>query len=73
MNWKTVLAILGGILGIICGEAVKVGLKDWVDFGRLDYWMGVGIQIAGLIAVYVGGVNTVPAWDGTERRNGGSK
>lgn len=56
MNLKSVLAILGGLLGIVCGEALKLGLKDWIDLTNFTYWMGNGIQIASLIAVYTGGL-----------------
>lgn len=72
MNWKSVLAVAGGLLGIFCGEAVKQQLTHWVDLASFPYWMGVGVQLAGLISVYVGGLYTPKpgsAWDGvTERR-----
>lgn len=70
MNWKTVLTILGGVLGIICGEALKLNLKNWADLTNFVYWMGIGVQIASLLAVYAGGVNTTLPWNGVERRNG---
>jgi len=53
---KSVLAILGGLLGIICGEALKLGYTDWMQMTGLQYWMGVGVQVASLIAVYTGGL-----------------
>lgn len=56
MNTKSIFAILGGLLAIVCGEAVKLGLKDWADLTNFQYWMGNGIQIAGLISAYAGGL-----------------
>ena len=56
MNTKSFWAIIGGILAIVCGEALKLGLKDWHDLTNFTYWMGNGIQIAGLIAAYTGGL-----------------
>ena len=56
MNWKALLAILGGLLAIVCGEAIKLGLKNWADLSNFTYWMGNGIQIAGLISAYTGGL-----------------
>ena len=56
MTWKTALAIFGGILGIICGEALKLGYTDWAQLGALPYWLGIGVQIASLIGVYCGGL-----------------
>ena len=53
---KSALAILGGLLGIICGEALKLGYTDWMQMTGLQYWMGVGVQVASLIAVYTGGL-----------------
>ena len=58
MSWKTALAVFGGVLGICCGEALKLGYTDWAQLGQLTYWLGVGVQIASLIGVYVGGLYT---------------
>jgi hypothetical protein len=56
MNTKSLVAILGGVLAIICGEALKLGLKNWADLSNFTYWMGCGMQIAGLCAAYTGGL-----------------
>lgn len=62
MTWKTALAVFGGVLGIICGEALKLGYTDWTQLGALQYWLGIGVQIASLIGVYCGGLyQSVPS------------
>lgn len=56
MTLKSVLAIVAGLLGIVCGEALKLGLTNWHDLGSLTYWLGVGVQTASLLGVYAGGL-----------------
>ena len=73
MSWKAALAVAGGLLGIFCGEAVKQELTHWAQLASFPFWMGCGVQLAGLISVFTGGLYTAKpgsAWDGvTERRN----
>lgn len=58
MGWKTILAVIGGLLLIICGEALKQEMTQWEQLLEFKFIMYIGVQVAGLISVFVGGLYT---------------
>ena len=56
MNRKHAASIASGLLMIVCGEASKLNLTHWSDLTAFTYWLGVLAQVAGLLAVYGGGL-----------------
>jgi hypothetical protein len=52
MTWKQATALIGSLLVIVCGEAVKLGYTEWGQLTALVYWLGIGIQVGGLLGAY---------------------
>lgn len=58
MTWKTVLMVLGSVLLIVCGKALELELKSWAELTEFKFVMTIGLQFAGVIGVFVGGLYT---------------
>ena len=52
MNWKTGLAIVGGILAIVGGELIKV--TTWQELWLPSHVGGLLLQTAGLLSAVFG-------------------
>lgn len=57
MNWKRILAYAGAALGLMAGEAIKNGYKEWHELAALTYWLGISVQAGSYALVYLSGLH----------------
>lgn len=60
-NMKALLFILGSVLVIFGGEAMKQSLASWADVTKIQFIAGLCIQVGGLIGAIVGSITFDPS------------